>query len=236
MKQMPRVRRVAAFSISLLLIFSSLVNAGAQRRTPVVQLPTQRTNIAPGKRPRLVLLIVVDQFRYDYLERFNDLFVPNGFKRLMANGASWTQANYDHMPTYTAPGHATLMTGAWPAETGIVGNDWPDRGDDRFVTSVFDKDTILLGGEKDEETASPRRLMASTLGDELRLQTNDASKVIGISSKARSAILPAGRHANAAYWFSLRTGRMVSSPGEQVLWRALGAIASRIGISEACGR
>lgn len=193
-------RAVAAYWLSCLLVFGA--SAHAQRRE---QAATQRT------RPRLVLLIVVDQFRYDYLERFEDLFVPNGFRRLMRDGASWVNANYDHMPTYTAPGHATLMTGAWPAETGIVGNDWPDRDAGRFVTSVSDMTAVLLGGEEGDAASSPRRLMASTLGDELRLQTNDRSKVIGISSKDRSAILPAGRHANAAYWFNQRTGRMVSS-------------------------
>jgi hypothetical protein len=103
------------------------------------------------------------------------------------------------------------MTGAWPAETGIVGNDWPDRDSGRFVTSVSDTTAALLGGGEGDAASSPRRLMTSTLGDELRLQTNDRSKVIGISSKDRSAILPAGRHANAAYWFNQRTGRMVSS-------------------------
>jgi predicted AlkP superfamily pyrophosphatase or phosphodiesterase len=157
------------------------------------------------------LLIVVDQFRYDYLERFGDLFAPGGIKRLMREGASWTEANYDHMPTYTAPGHSTLMTGAWPAETGIIANDWPDRDTGRFVSSVSDTTATLLDGEQNEVASSPRRLMASTVGDELRLKTNDRSKVIGISIKDRAAILPSGRHANAAYWFSQRTGRMVSS-------------------------
>jgi len=161
--------------------------------------------------PRLVLLIVVDQFRYDYLERFNDLFVPNGLRRLMRDGANWTETNYDHMPTYTAPGHATLMTGAWPAETGIVGNDWPDRDTGKMVTSVSDETAVLLDGEEGEKASSPRRLMASTIGDEIRLKTNDRSKVIGISVKDRASILPSGRHANAAYWFSQRSGRMVSS-------------------------
>jgi predicted AlkP superfamily pyrophosphatase or phosphodiesterase len=115
------------------------------------------------------------------------------------------------MPTYTAPGHATLMTGAWPAETGIVANDWPDRDSGKRVSSVSDTTARLLGGIDGEIASSPRRLMASTLGDEIRLRTNDRSKVIGISIKDRAAILPAGRHANAAYWFSSKTGRMVSS-------------------------
>jgi predicted AlkP superfamily pyrophosphatase or phosphodiesterase len=213
-------RRAVAFGLSVLLVFASLFGADAQQRgahersgarVANVQPSIQKTNATPQARTRLVLLIVVDQFRYDYLERFGDLFAPGGIRRLMRDGASWTEANYDHMPTYTAPGHATLMTGAWPAETGIVANDWPDRDTGKSVSSVSDTTLTLFGGEEGEVASSPRRLMASTLGDELRLRTNDRSKVIGISVKDRSAILPAGRHANAAYWFSQRTGRMVSS-------------------------
>src|SRR6185436_12366542 len=146
------------------------------RRLPVVFLiiclfvsvafPQRRTQPAVQKRPKLVLLIVVDQFRYDYLERFGDLFGPSGFGRLMRDGASWTQSNYDHMPTYTAPGHGTMMTGAYPAETGIVGNEWPDRVTGKKVTSVSDTSEKLLGGASPEGAASPRRLMSSTVGDE----------------------------------------------------------------------
>ena len=169
-----------------------------------------RTN-SSHNRPRLVLLIVADQFRYDYLERFGDLFGEKGLKRLMREGASWVEANYDHFPTYTAPGHATLLTGAYPAVNGIVGNDWPDRDTGKKVSSVSDETTVVLGGAQPETGASPRRLLASTLGDELRLSTNDRSKVIAISLKDRAAILPAGRHANAAYWFSPKSGSMVSS-------------------------
>ena len=171
----------------------------------------QRTPPTAQKRPRLVLLIVVDQFRYDYLERFGDLFVANGFRRLLRDGASWTQSNYDHMPTYTAPGHGTMMTGAYPAETGIIGNEWLDRASGKRVTSVSDETVKTLGGGPNEMASSPSRLMTSTVGDELRLATNDRAKVIGISVKDRSAILPAGRHANAAYWFSTMSGNMVSS-------------------------
>jgi predicted AlkP superfamily pyrophosphatase or phosphodiesterase len=174
-------------------------SAGAQRLAP------------PQKRPRLVLLIVVDQFRYDYLERFGDLFGPNGFRRLMRDGALWALANYDHFPTYTAPGHGTMMTGAYPAESGIVGNEWIDRASGKRISSVSDETVKLLGsGDPKEGAASPRKLMSSTVGDELRLVTHDRSKVIGISVKDRSAILPAGRHANAAYWLS-NTGTMASS-------------------------
>jgi predicted AlkP superfamily pyrophosphatase or phosphodiesterase len=188
---MYRARLVVLLTIALL--FGSV--AQSQQRT----------------RPRLVLLIVVDQFRYDYLERYGDLFVANGLKRLMRDGASWTQSNYDQMPTYTAPGHATMMTGAYPAESGIIGNEWLDRPSGKRITSVTDETVKLLGGGPNEAASSPSRLMASTVGDELRLATNDRAKVIGISVKDRSAILPAGRHANAAYWFSTTTGNMVSS-------------------------
>jgi predicted AlkP superfamily pyrophosphatase or phosphodiesterase len=222
MKQFGRLRYIAALAVSLLLLLVPLGGTGAQRRTrgsratgarpaPAPPLLNITTESAPFARPRLVLLIVVDQFRYDYLERFNDLFVAGGFRRLIQNGAFWTQVNYDHMPTYTAPGHATLMTGAWPAETGIIANDWPDLEKGRNITSVEDERAQLLNGEPNEKASSPRRLMVSTLGDELRLATNDRSKVIGISVKDRSAILPAGRHANAAYWFSTVGGRMVTS-------------------------
>lgn len=169
----------------------------------------------PWRRPRLVLLIAVDQFRYDYLERFGDLFGEGGLRRLQRDGASWVNANYDHVPTETAPGHATMMTGAWPAETGIVGNEWFERnakGDGgRRVANSEDSDVKLFGGGEKERGSSPRRLLASTLGDELRLSSGGRSKVIGVSLKDRSAILPAGRLANAAYWYSVETGRIVTS-------------------------
>lgn len=190
--------------IALLLIFAFI---------PFLRPPLTRGQrvTAPQKRPRLVLLIAVDQFRYDYLERFGDLFGPSGLKRLLRDGASWTQANYDHTPTYTAPGHATMMTGAYPSESGIIGNEWIDRASLKRISSVTDETVKLLGsGDPAEVPASPRRLLSSTVGDELKLITNGRSTVIGISAKDRSAILPAGRRANAAYWLS-NTGTMASS-------------------------
>jgi len=210
MRPMTRTVRRQIKLLSVVVLLSVLcitdVTPGQRRSTQTPSQTVQRT-----KRPRLVLLIAVDQFRYDYLERFGDLFGPNGFKRLLRDGASWTQSNYDHMPTYTAPGHSTMMTGAYPAETGIIGNEWPDRTTGKNVSSVSDATVTSLGGAPNEPAASPRRLMSSTVGDELRLATNDRSKVIGISIKDRASILPAGRHANAAYWFSGNNGNMVSS-------------------------
>ncbi len=158
-----------------------------------------------------MLLIAVDQFRYDFLERFGDLFIEGGLRRLERDGASWTRADYDHIPTETAPGHATMLTGTWAAENGIIGNEWYDRDSGKRVTSVSDETVKLFGGGNDERASSPRRLLASTLGDELRLMTAGRSKVVGISVKDRGAILPAGRGASAAYWYSSQTGRMVSS-------------------------
>jgi predicted AlkP superfamily pyrophosphatase or phosphodiesterase len=201
------LRSVVACALSVLLLLAPVAESSAQRRRPLA--PAAQSNTQT--RPRLVLLIVVDQFRYDYLERFRDLFVPNGIGRLMREGASWANTNYDHAPTKTAPGHATIMTGTWPSEHGIIANNWFDRETGKKVKSVSDDATLLLGGKDGEKGSSPRRLLASTVGDELRLATNDRATVIGLSSKSRSAILPAGRHASAAYWFNTDNGRMVSS-------------------------
>lgn len=193
-------------SVALILIFLAAVPAQTSRRGTQNASSTART-----AKPRLVLVIIIDMFRYDFLTRFGDLFVDGGFRRLLREGASWSQTHYDHFPTYTAPGVATVMTGTWPSEHGIIANAWPDAAAGRNVASVFDASVQLLGGAETEEGASPRRLMASTVGDELRLATSGRSKVIGISGKDRAAILPSGGHANAAYWFSQDTGNMVSS-------------------------
>jgi predicted AlkP superfamily pyrophosphatase or phosphodiesterase len=163
------------------------------------------------QRPRLVLLIVVDQFRFDYLTRFGDLFGRNGIGRLMRDGANWTNTDYDQVPTYTAPGHASMMTGSWPRQNGIVANDWFERETHRKVSSVTDETTDLLEGRPGAKGYSPRRLLCSTVGDELREASRDRSKVIGISAKGRSAILPTGKRASAAYWNSTDNGHMVSS-------------------------
>jgi len=192
-------RRSLAAVILLLTVFSSNV-ARAQRTQP-----------AQKKHPRLVLLIVIDQFRYDYLKRFSDLYGPGGFKRLLRSGASWENANYDYLATKTAPGHSAIGTGAPPAATGMVGNEWLEGSPVIKVTSVSDTSARTLGGGVNEGASSPRRLLASTFGDELRLATNDRAKVIGVSDKPRAAILATGRRANGAYWFNSYGGGMASS-------------------------
>jgi predicted AlkP superfamily pyrophosphatase or phosphodiesterase len=194
------LRRQLVFTLSLILIVSS-----------ALPLPTSHANQAPTGRVRLVVGIVIDQFRYDYLVRFQNLFGEGGFKRLLTGGAVFTNANYIHTPTYTACGHATFMSGATPAMNGIVGNDWFDRETGKAITSTTDDQTKLLEGGEVGEGMSPRRLVGSTVGDEMKLASNGRAKVIGISFKDRSAILPAGKRPNGAYWFSLSTGRFISS-------------------------
>jgi predicted AlkP superfamily pyrophosphatase or phosphodiesterase len=151
---------------------------------------------------RLVLLVAVDQCRYDYLTRFRGEF-SGGFARLLTTGAVFSNAYLDHYPTVTAIGHSTMLSGATPAISGIIGNDWYDRALGRNVTSVSDPGTTLVGGTG--EGASPRRLLVSTVGDELKSASRAAAgapnrpKVFGLSLKDRSAVLPAGHMADGAY-------------------------------------
>jgi predicted AlkP superfamily pyrophosphatase or phosphodiesterase len=159
--------------------------------------------------PKLVVVLIIDQFRYDYLTRLRSQYT-GGFARLWKDGAVFTNAHLQHFPTVTAVGHSTILTGAAPSLSGIAGNDWYDRELGRQVASVFDPQATLLGGGKGAG-ASPRRLLVSTVGDELKMAGKGASRVIGISLKDRAAILSVGRMANAAYWFDNATGNFISS-------------------------
>lgn len=165
--------------------------------------------VAAPVKPKLVLAIAVDQFRYDYLTRFRAEYNA-GFDRLLKKGAVFTNARYEQFPTVTAIGHSTMMTGATPSISGIVGNDWYDREAGKNVTSVSDDSVKILGG-RGEGGASPHRLLVSTVGDEMKMADQSQSRVIGISLKDRSAILPAGHMADGAYWFDNKTGGFVSS-------------------------
>src|SRR5271167_4959455 len=104
-----------------------------------------QNNVAPPKppTPKLVVAIVIDQFRYDYLTKFHSEYT-GGFKRFFEHGAVFTNARFEHVPTVTAVGHSTFLTGATPALSGIIGNDWWDRATKKRVTSVSDGDTKLL--------------------------------------------------------------------------------------------
>jgi predicted AlkP superfamily pyrophosphatase or phosphodiesterase len=165
---------------------------------------------ADPPKPKLILAIVIDQFRYDYLTRFRSEYHA-GFERLLTKGAVFTNARYEHFPTVTAIGHSTFLTGATPSMSGIIGNEWYDREERKTVTSVSDANTKLLGGNGEASGSSPRRLLVDTVGDELKMSNGSQSKVIGVSLKDRAAILPAGHMANGAFWFDSSSGNFVSS-------------------------
>ena len=163
---------------------------------------------AAPKKPKLVVAIVIDQFRYDYLTRYRSDY-HGGFDLLLTRGAVFTNARYQHFPTVTAVGHSIFLSGAMPALSGIIANTWYDREAGMQVTSVSDPQTSLVGGSG--AGSSPRRMLVDTVGDELKMADNSQSRVIGISLKDRAAILPAGHMANAAYWFDNKSGNFVSS-------------------------
>jgi len=164
---------------------------------------------ASPKKPRLVLAIVIDQFRYDYLLRFRGDY-NSGLARLLEQGAVFTDAHYLHATTVTAVGHSTFLSGAPPSVSGIVANEWYDREVEATVTSVSDPATKVVGGIPNAPGSSPRRLLVSTVGDEVKMQGAEC-KVIGISIKDRSAILPAGHMADGAYWYDPKSNNWVTS-------------------------
>ena len=169
------------------------------------------SNLTAQQRPKLVVGIVVDQMKMEYLYRFQSDFSENGFKRLIKDGYTFYNMHYNYMPTYTAPGHASIYTGTTPAIHGIVSNEWFSRNAGKEVYCTDDASVKTLGdGTKEEGEMSPKNLQTTTVTDELRLSTNFKGKVIGISMKDRGAILPAGHFANWAFWYS-KTGSFISS-------------------------
>jgi predicted AlkP superfamily pyrophosphatase or phosphodiesterase len=175
-----------------------------------------RPEANPGfpNRPKLVLVLVIDQFRYDYLMRFRLLFGKGGFNRLLQGGAVFTDCRYDYATTMTGPGHATLLTGTYPWAHGIIENTWYDRDQKREVYCVEDLHTRTVANrEKASPTPgfSPRYLTASTLGDELRMATDFRAKVVSISLKDRAAVLMGGHTPSAVYWYDVGSGRFVTS-------------------------
>ena len=166
---------------------------------------------AYNARPRLVVIVVIDQFRGDYLERYRDQWGEGGFRLLLDHGADFTDCNYDYANTRTAPGHATLVTGAYSNGHGIMANEWWDTEKNHLVSSVEDDATKLVGIASTAPGASPHNLLADTLGDELKLATQGKSRVFGVALKDRAAILPAGFAGDGAYWIDQRTGTWVTS-------------------------
>jgi hypothetical protein len=168
---------------------------------------------AYNARPKLVVVIVIDQFRGDYLERYRDQFGDGGFRLFLDRGAYFTNCNYDYANTRTAPGHATLFTGSYTNGHGIVANEWWDPQKKKRVTSVEDDNTKLVGAGagKNGPGASPHNLLSDTLGDELKLATGGKSRVFAISLKDRAAVLPAGFSGDAAYWIDPKSGDWITS-------------------------
>jgi predicted AlkP superfamily pyrophosphatase or phosphodiesterase len=175
----------------------------SRKRNPDIPQTNAQVSTTPKslQQPKLVVGIVVDQMRYDYLTRFYDRYGDGGFKRLMNQGFNATNNRYNFIPTYTAPGHASIYTGTTPANHGIIGNNWYDKFEDKVIYNAGDLEANPVGTTSDEGKMSPRRLLSSTVTDELELFTQQRAKVIGISIKDRGAILPAGHAADGAYWY-----------------------------------
>ncbi len=164
------------------------------------------------KRPKLVVGIVVDQMRYDYLTRFYNRFGEGGFKRLINEGFNATNANFDYVPTYTAVGHTSIYTGTTPSMHGIIGNNWYDKFQKKSIYCVDDSNYTSVGVSGRSGQKSPYRLQTTTITDQLKLAQNQHGKTIGIAIKDRSSILPAGHSANAAYWYeSKNENKFISS-------------------------
>ena len=179
--------------------------------TAFASLPIPSFASAYNAHPKLVVVIVIDQFRGDYLERYRDQFGDSGFRLLLDHGAYFPNCNYNYANTRTAPGHSTLFTGAYSNGHGIVANEWWDQKKKHMVTSVEDDATKLVGVEGDKTGASPHNLLADTLGDELKLATQGKSRVFGVSLKDRAAVLPAGFAGDAAYWIDPKGGAWITS-------------------------
>lgn len=169
---------------------------------------------AASERPRLVVVVAVDQLPRELLDRFMPLFAEGGFRRLMDAGADFDQCRHEHSPTLTAPGHAVMITGAYPRQSGIVGNRWYSRPETGEVGAIDDAKFPLVGAGGAPPAgagASPARLLADTVGDVLRAATVARAKVVSASIKDRSAVLLGGRRPSGAYWFDATSCRFVTS-------------------------
>lgn len=163
------------------------------------------------ERPKLVVGLVVDQMRCDYLYRYYHRYSNGGFKRLLQKGFSFENTLIPYTPTVTAAGHTCIYTGSVPAVHGIVGNDWIERENGQRMYCAQDKSVNSVGTTSSQGQMSPKNMLTTTIGDELRLATNFKSRVYGIALKDRGGILPAGHSANAAYWFDDSTGNWITS-------------------------
>ncbi|OWK71234.1 alkaline phosphatase PafA [Pedobacter sp. AJM] len=202
------MKKISYLLFSLALLSGSIASAQT-KKTPQNQSQTFPAEVA---RPKLVVGLVVDQMRWDYLYRYYNRYTNGGFKRLINEGFSVENTFIPYTPTYTACGHTCIYTGSVPAIHGIIGNDWYDPETKRSVYCTEDTSVVTVGSTPSPEgNMSPKNMFTSTITDELRLATNFRGKVIGISLKDRGSILPAGHAANAAYWYQGTTGNWITS-------------------------
>ncbi|HUQ96082.1 MAG TPA: alkaline phosphatase family protein, partial [Chitinophagaceae bacterium] len=169
------------------------------------------TQAQGSAKPKLVVGLVVDQMRWDYLYRYADRYGSGGFNRLLREGFSCANTFIPYTPTYTAAGHTCVYTGSVPSLHGIMGNNWYDKAQRRIVYCTDDNSVQAVGSLSIAGKMSPRNLASTTISDELRLAQNFRNKTIAVAIKDRGAILPGGHTANAAYWFDAATGSFISS-------------------------
>lgn len=165
----------------------------------------------PGQRPKLVVGIMVDQMRHEFLFRFQPKYGNAGFKRLMNDGFVLKNGHYNYASTVTGPGHASVYSGTTPAIHGIIGNEWYDKELKTPVNCVEDSAYQAVGVQSGNGDVSPSRMLTTTVTDELKLFTQKRAKVIGISIKDRGAVLPVGHMADGAYWYDSESGRFITS-------------------------
>ena len=191
------MKKVLIVSYSIIQLFSYSVKAQEPR--------------TPSESPRLIVGIVIEQMRNDYISRFWDKFGEGGFKRLINEGTWCRQASFNHFYTQTAPGYATIYTGSMPASHGIVSNEWYDRVSNKLMQSITDETAKTVGGSFEAGQYSPRNMFGTTIGDEIKLSNFRQSKVFGISLDPVSAILSAGHMADGAFWYDDENGSWVTS-------------------------
>jgi predicted AlkP superfamily pyrophosphatase or phosphodiesterase len=191
---------------AFLSLIGLLLFVHAISQTAVTGKTLNNKNDALGEKPALVVGIVIDQMRYDYITRFYSKYSEGGFKRLINEGFSCENANYNYIPTYTAVGHTSIYTGTTPMYHGIISNNWYDKYLKKTIYCVDDDNYATIGANSDNGKKSPYRMLATTITDELHLHQNMKGKVIGIALKDRSSILPAGHTADGAYWYDGSSG------------------------------
>lgn len=184
--------------LSIIFLSVFLFNCNAQSN--VIQVKPQE-EVTLNANPKLVVGVVVDQMRYDYLTRFYNKYGNDGFRRLINDGFNCKNNHYNYVPTFTGPGHASIYTGTSPKNHGIIANNWYNKFSKKMVYCAEDSTVVAVGSDTDQEKMSPRRMKTTSFADENRLHTQLKGKTIGVSIKDRGAILPAGHSANAAYWF-----------------------------------